>query len=210
MNNGMDGSMKGGGANRRVRNKIQRCVRALAAMLLAAAYAIGAAACAPHDAAVGDTQKTAAAIAHDYVQGDRITVGIVGSSQESAPTLAMLKALDSHNMVGLYMGGSDSDDSRTGAVADLVHRRAHLVLIDGFTKQQAASAAWTAALQNARDAGVAVAFVNAEALPANPVLYAASITVPGHNMDSVSFASAVDAIVRDEPHAKHITVASHT
>lgn len=191
---------------------MKRYTRVLVGALLASVWMCGVAACTPHGAAVGNTQPSASAglPAHDNIQGARILVGIVGTSSNTATDRALLAELDGTTIAGIYMGdgeGSapDAQASRIRAVDDLVRRRVHSIAISGFTADDAADPAWTTALEHARQAGIAVVFVDAQTLPADPDLYAASLST-AHDSQAPSFASVMETIVRDEPHDRTIRV----
>lgn len=169
-------------------------------------------ACTPSGVAVGDTQQSVAADepAHDNIQGAQIVVGLVGSSQDIATDRTLLTSLDGTAIDGVYLaptgdGVAATRASRIGAVDDLVARRVHVIAISGFSADDAANREWTAALERVRQAGLAVVFINAQALPSNEMLYAAALTTT-HNREAASFASIVETIARDEPHSRTIQV----
>lgn len=187
-----------------------RALKAALVAALALALAAGCWGCVPQGAAVGDTQSVAASPEHDSVQGARIAVGIVqasGASDAAADASAVLRGLQAAGMAGLYAAPAALDTQRAAmdAVQGFIDRRVHLVIIDGLDMEGADGEAWTSALQGAREAGIAVALLDPGAALPDATLYAATLAV-SDAAGAQPVADAVDAIVRDEPHARAIDV----
>ncbi|NEG70106.1 hypothetical protein [Bifidobacterium choloepi] len=189
------------------RRRIAATLLALAALLAPAL-----AGCAPNGAAVGDTQSTTASPAHDSVQGARITVGIIGTAQDSETERqtdsAIATALTDYGMAAVYTSLQDVADPDTvarQAIADYIHRHVHAVMLCNLTLTDANRDMWTTSLTDLRNAGIAVVLVAPTDTPSDPDLYAAVLTV-GDSSGAMPISTAIDDVVRDYPHERDLTV----
>lgn len=169
------------------------------------------AACTPRHDAVGDTQHVEQTPAHDSLQGATISVGFIGSSEDSADEL-ILNTYKRDDIDAIYLPTKDAADSmatiQTG-VQDYVHRKVKAIMIGSIDVNESNVQQWNNTLNIARNAGIPVILLNPVNPPSDTKLYATSFIINDRMMDATPLAQATETIVRDEPHEKEIFISTN-
>ncbi|MFC2698150.1 MAG: sugar ABC transporter substrate-binding protein, partial [Bifidobacterium dentium] len=91
-------------------------------------------------------------------------------------------------------------------VRDMTQSKVGIIVIGGMDVTDANRDDWHAALQGAREAGIAVALLNPVHAPKDGKLYAAVLTINDHMTDAVPIADAVMTIGNNDPHERDMVV----
>ncbi|EFA23845.1 hypothetical protein [Bifidobacterium gallicum] len=206
--------MKAHRNKRNARNKRNShgLVAALAALSLTVAGAMMLASCSPSGHAVGDTQSVKASPTHDQIQGSTVTVGFIGSAQGGADEL-VLDACKRADINAAYVSmegksGADLVKAQVAGIDDIVHRHMNIVMISALDMAGDDAHELTQALENARNAGVAVVLLNPVDEPQDSNLYAAALRINDRMMDAQPIGDVLMTIAKDDPHEKDITVST--
>lgn len=184
--------------------------RRLPAAALVVAACLSLSACEPAGKAVGDTHETEPKVAHIGEIRSDVTVGLIGSTSPDLDRMA-LDQLDAADLSAVYVATTDTDDPTAAAcqgVADLIERRASIIVISGIDVTEANADAWDQALHAARSAGFPVALLAPVAPPADESLYAATLTVNDRAATSVPLDQALMTIIDDRPHERNLMVST--
>ncbi|OZG55579.1 sugar ABC transporter substrate-binding protein [Bifidobacterium tissieri] len=163
--------------------------------------------CMPQDKAVGDTQETEAAIAHDGIDRADATVGVVGSADPDNANLdsRIVEAIGNDRMPALYAAGNTDAGSQQRAVSDFLDRNVKAIVLHADQ-----STGWEEALTKARKAGIPVVLLASSIEPDDQTLYAARLVVVSHDAQTGGVNYAIgDALMRvidDKPHTKTMNV----
>lgn len=184
-------------------------------LLTCVVVVLSLAACTPAGRAVGDTQDSAPAVAHDSTHKTDVTVGFVGST-DSAADKKIIDTLADNTLNVYYSSLETSGDSETAdnsavaaqqGVTDFVARAVKIIIISGIDVTDANRDGWNQALTNAREAGIPVALFNPKHAPEDELLYAATLnTGDAADTKPISITDAVLTITRDEPHDRTIAI----
>ncbi|MBW3087341.1 substrate-binding domain-containing protein [Bifidobacterium sp. 82T24] len=185
---------------------MRRAVRMLAG-LLAAAMVLPLAGCMPKDKAVGDTQETPEAIAHDGVDRHDIGVGFVGSARpgNAKRDASVLRSMRANDMQPFYAASNDDAGSQQKAVEGFVQRDVKVIVIsvDG-------ASGWQDVLDEARRAGIPVVLLESSITPDDRTLYAARFHIVPKDSTPKGGAYGIDdalmTIIDDKPHDKDMNV----
>ncbi|RSX55747.1 sugar ABC transporter substrate-binding protein [Bifidobacterium dolichotidis] len=188
-------------------------ISAVAAVLLAAGTLSAVAACTPSNQAVGDTQSVNATPTHDALQGGTtVTVGLIGNPNGGADE-QVLSACERDGIDATYIStehktGDELTQAQVAGIDDVIHRHMHIAMISGLELTDNNREALTAALQHAREAGVAVVLLNPVNEPEDETLYAAALRVNDRMMDAQPLHQVLTEIAADDAHDKDITVST--
>lgn len=180
--------------------------RAVAAAMLTCMM-VPLAGCMPQDKAVGDTQETAAAIAHDGVDRADATVGVVGSTDAAKTSLdsQVVEAIGNDRMPALYAAGNTDAGSQQKAVRDFLDRNVKAIILHADQ-----STGWEETLTAARKAGIPVILLASAIEPDDQALYAARFVVVPRDTQTggvnYGIGDALMRVIDDEPHAKTMNV----
>ncbi|MCH9276380.1 sugar ABC transporter substrate-binding protein [Bifidobacterium amazonense] len=192
-----------------------RVIRRIAAAMTVLAACVPLAACEPAGRAVGDTQDTMPAVAHNEEPRVDVLVGVIGSahadtaSSSDAADTRVIDALDRAGVKAVYVSVADAQRpvgaARQG-ISDMIDRRAYVIVVAGVDAGGTDADDWSAALGLARGAGIPIALLDPIAAPDDDTLFAASLHVDDDAANAVSLAKTLADIVNDRPHGRDIVV----
>ena len=156
--------------------------------MLAIGLAVSLTACTPPNGAVGDTQSQDSAIDADGLVLDAMEQG------KLKPTYVPVT------------GTIDAQQTAIQGVRDMTQSKVGIIVIGGMDVTDANRDDWHAALQGAREAGIAVALLNPVHVPKDGKLYAAVLTINDRMADAVPIADAVMTIGNNDPHERDMVV----
>ena len=162
--------------------------------MLAIGLAVSLTACTPPNGAVGDTQSQDSAVAHVGPDRADTKVAFIGSQGKLKPTYVPVT------------GTIDAQQTAIQGVRDMTQSKVGIIVIGGMDVTDANRDDWHAALQGAREAGIAVALLNPVHVPKDGKLYAAVLTINDRMADAVPIADAVMTIGNNDPHERDVVV----
>ncbi|MBW3093710.1 sugar ABC transporter substrate-binding protein [Bifidobacterium sp. 82T10] len=189
-----------------------RFVRRLAAAAAVLAACLPLAACEPAGVAVGDTQDTAPAVAHNEEPRVDVLVGIIGSTHPDVAGTSdtrVIDALDRAGVKAVYVSVADTQrpvDAARQGISDMIDRRAYVIVVNSVNADGDDADAWSDALGLARSAGIPVALIDPITPPDDDTLYAAALHVDDHAANATSLAKTLADIINDRPHGRDIVV----
>ncbi|WP_165776770.1 substrate-binding domain-containing protein [Bifidobacterium simiarum] len=195
----------------------RRFGRSVAAVLLTAGMIMPLAGCVPQGRAVGDTQDSADAVAHDGVDRHDLYVGVVGGSKPGDDDVnrRLVEAMDQGDLNPVFLASNGDAGGQQKAVADLLERNVKVIVIVADR-----ATGWEEALGEARQAGIPVVLADSTITPDDQTLYAARFhlltdglagNASGNAADKAEgetyyIADALANIVDDVPHGKVMNV----
>lgn len=185
---------------------IRRIVRTLACLLAVGAL-LPLSGCMPKDKAVGDTQETPEAIAHDGVDRHDIGVGFVGSASpgNAKRNSAVLRSMRANDMQPFYAAANTEAGSQRKSVEGFVQRNVKVIVISVDDPS-----GWQDALDDARRAGIPVVLLESSITPDDRTLYAARFHIVAQGSTPKGGAYGIDdalmTVIDDKPHAKDMNV----
>ncbi|KFI50226.1 hypothetical protein [Bifidobacterium biavatii] len=189
-----------------------RAARRLAAATALLIACLPLAACEPAGVAVGDTQESAPAVAHNEEPRVDVLVGIIGSPHpdaSDAPDTRAIDALDRAGVNTVYVSVADAQrpvDAVRQGISDMIDRRAYAIVVAGVDAGGDDADAWDGALRLARSAGIPVALIDPITPPDDDTLYAAALHVDDHAANATSLVKTLADIINDRPHDRDIVV----
>ena len=176
--------------------------------MLSIGLAVSLTACTPPNGAVGDTQSQDSAVAHVGPDRADTKVAFIGSQDIDADGL-VLDAMEQGKLKPTYVpvtGTIDAQQTAIQGVRDMTQSKVGIIVIGGMDVTDANRDDWHAALQGAREAGIAVALLNPVHVPKDGKLYAAVLTINDRMADAVPIADAVMTIGNNDPHERDMVV----
>lgn len=190
------------------RNRATACIAAICAVLACAALA----GCAPKGAAVGATHDENQNVAHDSIDRQDVTVGVVGAlGNPPVSDATVMNDLAKAGLLARFASTTDNADATQAAqqaVRDWASQRVSVIVINALDVTDATARSWADALGSARDAGVPVALLDPENPPQDTTLYAAVLRMGTDPADSdrnvgpstYKLDAALSLIINDNPH----------
>ncbi len=190
------------------RNRVAACMAAICAVLACAALA----GCAPKGAAVGASHDESQNVAHDSIDRQDVTVGVVGAlGNPPVSDATVMNDLDKAGLRAFFASTTDTADATQAAqqaVRDWASQRVSVIVVNALDVTDATAQSWADALGAARDAGVPVALLDPENPPQDATLYAAVLrmgtdpTDSDHDVGSSTYRldDALSLIINDNPH----------
>ena len=132
----------------------------------------------------------------------------IGSQDIDADGL-VLDAMEQGKLKPTYVpvtGTIDAQQTAIQGVRDMTQSKVGIIVIGGMDVTDANRDDWHAALQWAREAGIAVALLNPVHVPKDGKLYAAVLTINDRMADAVPIADAVMTIGNNDPHERDMVV----
>jgi len=182
--------------------------RAAAGLVAAACIASMLSACAPGNAAVGDTQSADDAVAHIMKDRNSLNVAMVGSQDVQSDRMAM-EALKTGGLKPIYLPVSGTVDAQAAArqgVKDMTQRMADIIVIAGMDASGANHDGWYEMLDAPRQAGIPVVLLDPISMPTDSALFAATLKTNDRMTDAKPIADVVAAIANNDPHDREIIV----
>ena len=184
--------------------------RGLAAVACASVM-LSLAGCVPPSAAVGDAKEVEPNVEHDAMRRADTTLGLISGGNLDTDRL-VLDALDKGGIATSYAsveGVRDPVSTAQNAVRDMVDRAVDAMIIADINITDDNAQSWDDALDEAREAGVAVALLNPQQPPEDEKLYAAALKLNDRAMDATPIDDAMMTIVRDDPHERELMVTTN-
>ena len=184
------------------------CMAAICAMAMGVALA----GCTPKGVAVGASHDDTQNVAHDSIDRQDVTVGVVGAlGNPPVSDATVMSDLDEAGLHAFFASTTDTADATQAAqqaVRDWASQRVSAIVINALDVTDATSQSWVDALGSARDAGVPVALLDPENPPQDTTLYAAVLRMGTDPADSdrnvgpstYKLDAALSLIINDNPH----------
>ncbi|BDR53185.1 hypothetical protein KIM372_10920 [Bombiscardovia nodaiensis] len=155
---------------------------------------------------MGDSWQQGVTSEHDGVDRSNVQVALVGpasSSQRQAqdPENTVMFDLLEHNNMQAYYAPASSQAGQEQAVRDAVARKVSVVVVENMSPGP-----WTATLEQARKAGVALTLLGPGYRPQQQTLYAAELVLDQQAPDAQPLGRVLQTIVDDRAHARTIRV----
>ncbi|KFJ06701.1 hypothetical protein BTHE_0665 [Bifidobacterium thermophilum] len=194
--------------NRMARNRATACMAAICAMLACAALA----GCTPKGVAVGASHGESQNVAHDSVDRQDVTIGVVGALGN--PPVSDAVVMNDLAKAGLFArfasttNNADATQAAQQAVRDWASQRVSVIVVNALNVTDTTARSWTDALGYARGAGVPVALLDPTNPPQDATLYAAVLRMgtdpagsdPNVGSSTYKLDAALSLIINDNPH----------